>query len=203
MQRGKECTRTFGDAKRVVRFVHVTAKVLNGAVGLSSTRLKGSNDPLSISSSSSPTSRRDCSRMVVASNATPAQLSVFLPTSEHVSLLTRWKSLMYRDRGEIGIAVVDTFWCSRNWTSIIPRHIGTSPALDEAAKCYLDCKLALANPTDTNLLAVQTSKFKAINSVRLALHTKKSQPVQGNILLAVHLLYMVEVSHGICRHRTL
>jgi hypothetical protein len=93
------------------------------------------------------------------------------------------------------IAAMDTFWCFRDWTIDIPRYIGTRLALDDAAKCYLDCKLAFADPTDTNFLAVQTSKFKAVNTVHLALETKGSRLVRDNILLAVQLLYLVEVSH--------
>jgi hypothetical protein len=138
----------------------------------------------------------DDSRVVVAPKTAPAQLSLFFPSSEQFSLLARWTSMAYRDLGDTGIAAMDNFWCFRNWTIHIPRYIGTSLALDDAAKCYLDCKLALADPTNTNLLAVQTSNFKAVNSVRLALETKGSRPVQVNIILAVHLLYMVEVSLG-------
>lgn len=104
--------------------------------------------------------------------------------------------MMYRDFGDIGLAAMDNHWCFSNWTIYIPRYIGITSALDDAAKCYLDCKLAFADPTDANLLAVQTSKLKAFNSVRLALETKGSRPVKENMLLAVHMLYVVEVSHG-------
>ena len=102
---------------------------------------------------------------------------------------------MYRDLGDTGIADMAN-WCFRSWTICIPRYMGTSLALDDAAKCYLACKLAVADPTNTNLLAVRISNAKAVNSVRLALETKGSRPVRGNILLAVFLLYMVEVSYG-------
>jgi hypothetical protein len=102
---------------------------------------------------------------------------------------------MYPRVGKTGSAAMDTLWCFRNWTICIPRYIGTSLALDDAVKCYLDCKLAFADPTDINRLTVQTSNFKAVNSVRLALETKGSQPIHGDILLAVHMLYVVEVSN--------
>lgn len=137
----------------------------------------------------------DDGRVVVAPKIAPTQLSLLFPNSEQVSLLGRWIAMMYRDLGDIGIAAMDNHWCFSSWTIYIPRYIGITPALDDAAKCYLDCKLAFADPTDANLLAVQTSKFKAFNSVRLALETKGSRPAKGNILLAVHLLYVVEVSH--------
>lgn len=137
----------------------------------------------------------DDGRVVVAPRTSPPQLSPPFPSSEQVSLLTRWTDMMYRDLGNVGNVAIDSHRFFTHWTAYVPRYIGISPALDDAAKCYLDCRLAFVNPTDTNLLAVQTSKFKGINSVRLALEIKGSRPEKGDVLIAVYLLYMVEVSH--------
>jgi len=101
--------------------------------------------------------------------------------------------MMSRDMEDASVTAMSTPWCFNNWTISIPRYIGANVALDNAMMCYLDCKLAVANPMDANLHAVQTSKFKAVHSIRLALDTKESS--QTNILLAVQLLYMVEVSY--------
>jgi hypothetical protein len=189
--------RTYGSAKKDVRFVQVTGKVIDGTVGVFAKRAKDGIVPSNISSSSSPTSGRMGSDdpPVVEPKIAPTKLSLLLPSSEQVSLLGRWIAMMYRDLGDIGIAATDNHWCFSNWTINIPRYIGITPALDDAAKCYLDRKSAFADPTDATLLAVQTSKFKAFNSVRLALETEGSRSVKGNILLAVQMLYVVEVSH--------
>jgi hypothetical protein len=135
----------------------------------------------------------------VAPKIAPAQLSLYFPTSEQYSLIVRWTVMMSKDFEDAAIAAIaatDDFWYFKNWAIEIPRYIGASMALDDAAKCYLNCKLAFANPTDMNLLAVQSSKFKAVSSVRLALEMKASRPVEDNILIAVHLLYIIEVCHG-------
>ncbi|KAE9364263.1 hypothetical protein N431DRAFT_563618 [Stipitochalara longipes BDJ] len=194
VRRGKKCTRTHDHGKKDVRFVQVKGHVVDGAAGIFAAQSKEKIFPSNILGSSSMTSRRvgDASRVVVTLKTAPPQLNLLLPTSENSSLLPRWISMMNRDFRETAFFDTDTSWCFKNWTISIPQYIGTSLALDDAANCYLDCTLAFANPTATNLLSVQASKFKAVQSVRLALEAKGSQPVQSNILLAVQLLYMVE-----------
>jgi len=193
VRRGEECTRNYTHEKRGVRFVQVKGEVVDGAAGVFATRSKKTHAPVNILCSSSPGVD---SGVALVPNEIQVQLRRFLPTSdsEQSSLLAKWKSQMYQDLEDTAISTVDPSWCFKDWTISVTRYIGISLALDDAVKCYLDCRVAFANPTDINLLASHTSKFKAVHSIRLALKTKGSQPPQSDLLLAVQLLYMVEVS---------
>lgn len=139
------------------------------------------------------------SQVMIAPETAPVELNPVFPRTEQFSLRAKWMSLMYRDLGDEDITAMEPFWCFRDWTIDVPRYLGTSLALDDAAKCYLACKMAFVDPTDINRLAFQTSNSKAVNSVRLALGTKWSRPIHGSMLLAVYMLYIVEVS---CSNRS-
>ncbi|PMD37684.1 hypothetical protein L207DRAFT_636341 [Hyaloscypha variabilis F] len=191
VRRGEECTRNYTHEKRGVRFVQVKGEVVDGAAGVFATRPKKTHAPVNMLCSSSPGVD---SGAALVPNKIQAQLRRFLLTSDSAqfSLLAKWKSQIYQDLEDTAISTVDPSWCFKDWTISVTRYIGTSLALDDAVKCYLDCRVAFANPTDINLLASHSSKFKAIHSIRLALKTEGSQPPQSNLLLAVQLLYMVE-----------
>ena len=194
MRRGKDCTRTYSDVNKDIRFVQVHGEVVDGAAGVFKIRSQETIVPQRNLPSHSQTTRRVGDDIqVVGATPAPVYLKLSPLSSEQYPLLARWASMMRRDMKNTDVSAMSTAWCFKDWTISIPQYIGTSAALDDAMKCYLDCKLAFANPMNTTLLAAQVSKFKAVRSIRLALETNGSSPVQTNILLAVQLLYMVEV----------
>ena len=180
--------------KKDARFVQVMGQVVAGSVGLSSTRPKKASVPSTVSNLSSPTNGISGgeSRVAVSLMTAPDQLNLFFPNSEQYSLLARWTSMGKDLECSSITAREDSCWF-QNRIVYIQQYIGTSPALDNAVQCYLHCKLVIASPTGSTLLALQTSKIKALSSVRSALERRESRLVQTNILLAVQLLYMVEV----------
>lgn len=114
-----------------------------------------------------------------------SQVEFFWPRSEASKLITRWSALT-----ENYIDQLDVYG---GWSTCVTLYIGRSEAVDKAARCFMDGRQAMANPTTTNLKALRLSNADAIATIRKVLETNRSQSCKGDILLAIQLLYAVEV----------
>jgi hypothetical protein len=83
------------------------------------------------------------------------------------------------------------------WTLLVGQYMEHSPALRNSAQCFIDCRRALSVPTDVNLAAVRSSNNDAIRSICAALDINSTRACSGDILIAVQILYVVEVSRFI------
>lgn len=79
------------------------------------------------------------------------------------------------------------------WEICVPQYIGRSQAINYAARCFMDCKQAFANPTIANMKAVRISNVAAVKGIRIALTEGGQTSCGGDILLGIQMLYMVEV----------
>jgi len=76
--------------------------------------------------------------------------------------------------------------------ALIPARLGRRPALDAAARCLVDCWAALAyRASRAHALQLARSNLDAVRRIRAALN---DAPCDGDVLLAVAVVMMVEVS---------
>ncbi|KIW26151.1 uncharacterized protein PV07_09271 [Cladophialophora immunda] len=134
--------------------------------------------------------RRDTGQAIGRRAARPieselSQADLFWSRSESSTLLARWAFST-----ENYIDHVDSYG---GWSTYVPCYLGRSEAVSNAARCFMECRQTLANQTETNLRALELSNVDAVRSIRQALETRGSPPCKGDILLAVQLLYVVEV----------
>jgi hypothetical protein len=83
--------------------------------------------------------------------------------------------------------------CYAGWTEFVPYYLGRSDAVDKAAQSFMDSIQATTSPTETNIGILRASNAAAICSIRGVLASGGHKPCKGDVLLAIQMLYMVEV----------
>ena len=107
------------------------------------------------------------------------------PSNDSKLLLKRWTSL-----SEAISEGYDTRYVLSNWMSFVFCRIGHSDVLDLSVDCFLKAIVTYVNKTQENLAITDAANVKALRSVRATLTSKEVQP---DLLLAICLIYQVEV----------
>lgn len=190
------CTRDYNE-KKVFKFVRVSGETAEPATSLHlSEQTRGSQGTLATAETRFTTivDQRHSASVGVQRNTAGqprpqfSQADLFWPRCEGVKLLARWTSMTTSF-----IEYIDSYG---GWSAHVPQYLGTSEALDSAARCLLESRQAMANPMEANLRNLRVSNVHAVKSIRQALEKTRLRSCKGDILLAIQLLYACEVGQA-------
>ncbi len=110
------------------------------------------------------------------------------PSSDATGLLGRW--IHWSNATTDGY---DTNYILSNWMRPVPWRIGQSATVDSAVDCFLHCVVAFEHTTSENIAKTHATNARALRKIRAACDADKSAVSGGDVLLAICLLFHVEV----------
>ncbi|KAH8891183.1 hypothetical protein GQ53DRAFT_151337 [Thozetella sp. PMI_491] len=201
-KRGKECIHS--ESKRDFKFVDVTGETVSESSSSDSDTRRGHVGALDEQGTTKPGGGRKIALITTHRRKKPSKLQrevnkvtaanlgrldLSCRPSETASLLARWFSMVPPQGDSSQEYLSDSYVM---WSLHIPQLIGKSRAINDAARCFMDCKLALANPSDVNIRAAESSNVAAVGSVRLALIESGPQSCTNELFLSIQILVVVE-----------
>jgi len=115
------------------------------------------------------------------------------PSSDSMGLLGRW--VHWSTAASEGY---DLIFILGNWMRPVPWRIGQSPAVDCAVDCFLKCVTSFEHSTPEGIINTHIANAKALKMIRCACETDKSVLGNGDVLLAICLLFHVEARTTPC-----
>jgi hypothetical protein len=87
----------------------------------------------------------------------------------------------------------DTKYVLGDWAGFVPRCIGRSDVIDAALDCFLNSTVAYVYRTPRHHTTTYSSNSQTFQRLRVAILASRSELVQNDVLIAINLLYLVEV----------